>query len=99
VPRKPEIEQEKKEEKKCHHPWIQLWSLSWLSGSSCGGRAPGGQGVLVVGARSKGLAPSPFIPFRCLSHSFLKVLKNESVGMGAGGSWWSHMLNLLSYMT
>jgi len=28
--------------------------------------------------------PSPFVPFGCLSHRFLKVIKNESVGMGEG---------------
>jgi len=39
----------------------------------------------VVGAHGKGLAPSPFIPFQCLSHSFPKVLENESVGMGDRG--------------
>jgi len=69
-------------------------SLCWLLWSSGGWCTPGGLGllveacacgqdVLVVGTRSKGLAPSPFIPFGCLSHSFPKVLK-ESVGMGGG---------------
>jgi len=45
----------------------------------------------VVGAYSKGLAPSPFIPFGCPSHSFTKVLKNEPVGMEGRESWWSHI--------
>jgi len=63
--------------------------LCWWSRSSSGGHAPGGQGLLVVGAQCKVLVPSPFIPFGCLSHSFPKVLKNESVGV-EGLSWWSH---------
>ena len=33
---------------------------------------------------SKGLARSPFIPFRHVSHSLPKVLKNELVDMGEG---------------
>jgi len=41
--------------------------LCWWSGSSGRGHTPGGQGLLEVGAHSKGLAPSPFIPFRCPS--------------------------------
>ena len=36
---------------------------------------------LVVGAHSKGLAPSPVTLFRYLCHSFLKGLENESEGM------------------
>ena len=35
----------------------------------------------MVGAHCKGLAPSRFILFRSLSHSFPKVLKNEPVGV------------------
>jgi len=40
---------------------------------------------------SKGLAPSPFIPFGCPTHSFPRVLKNESVGMGDEGGLWPHI--------
>jgi len=51
----------------------------------------GGQDVLVVDEHSKGLAPSPFMSFGCLCHSFLKVLENETGGWGGGEmSWWSH---------
>jgi len=57
---------------------------TWWSESSGGWHVPGGQDVLVVGTCSKGLAPSPFIPFGCPSPSFLKVLENESVGMCVG---------------
>jgi len=65
-----------------------------------------GQDVLVVGTRSKGLAPSPFLPFACLSHSFPKVLEKESVGMGGGEGLGSftflpqrQVLNFLAYVT
>jgi len=51
-------------------PWIQQWSLGWWSASFGGGSVPAGQGPLVVGAQNKGLAPSPFILFGSLSHSF-----------------------------
>ena len=74
--------QSKRRNKRYHHPWIQWRSLSWWLGSSGGRRTPGGLDLLVVGTCSKGLAPSPFIPSGCPSHSFPKVLKNESVGMG-----------------
>jgi len=67
----------------------------WWLRSSGGQHASSGLGLLMVGTHSKGLAPSPFIPFRCSSHNFPEVLKNESVGMGGGGggvvSWWSHI--------
>jgi len=43
----------------------------------------GGQAPLGVGRVSKGLAPSPFIPFGHPSLSFPKVLENELGGGGA----------------
>jgi len=72
VPRKPETERKAREEIRGKlSPPLDRASVS-----------AGGQGPLVVGKRSKGLAPSAFVPFGCMSHSFLKVLENESVGMG-----------------
>jgi len=53
----------------------------------------GGRGPPLVGVYSKGLAPSHFIPFGYLPHSFLKVLKNES-RVAVRWSWWSHSLPL-----
>jgi len=64
---------------------LQWWACTWWSGSSGGGCTPGGQFLPVMGMHSKGLVPSPFIPFGCLSHSFPTVLKNESVVTGWGG--------------
>ena len=69
------------------------WVRTWWSRSAGGGRA------------CKGLAPSPFLLFGCLSHSFLKVLKNESVDMGLvclGGLTFfpqRQVLNFLAYVT
>ena len=102
VPKRPEIESEKKEEKRYHHPWIQLQSLSGCSGASGGGCKPRVQGVLVVATclvvsvlwwwvrTARGWSPLLFIPFGFLSPSFPKVLENESVG-GGGESWWTHI--------
>jgi len=82
MPKKSEIERNAREETR---EKIQWWSLSWWSGSSGSGHIAGGQGLLMVGARSKGLAPSPFTSFRCPSHRFPKVLENDSIGLGREG--------------
>jgi len=37
---------------------VQWWEPTWWSGSSGGGHAPSGQGLLVVGMSDQGLAPS-----------------------------------------
>jgi len=67
----------------------------WWSGSSSAGHASCGQGFMDVGMHTQRLAPSPFILFRCPSHSFPKVLENGSVGMEGAGreeeSSWSHI--------
>jgi len=49
--------------------WVFWWrARAWWSGCSGGGHTRGGQDVLMVGACSKGLTPSPF---RCPSGAHL----------------------------